>query len=327
MSWESALLQKTRLGAYRHCLALLDAYTESAPAWERCCLTAYVTIGPVLARCLGADTLKMWQSADGVVADMLAASNLSPSGITEMLRRYVRVKLDGEDHLPFGQACAEIYSQPFYPVVTHFTFALQPSACARMRFVREIVECMTDGPAAVADLGCGPGVILSELLLMKPLWTGYGLDISLACVDYAKRLATHKHVADRTEVTLGDIAELPFEDESLDLVIASEVIEHVPESELVLMEIARTLRPGGQLVITIPLESHTPAHLQTFHGPEELFSHCETADLRLKSAHAQWHFSFGDDRRHLFAQFESPAPRVLEATRPASAVTAAAVSP
>ncbi len=325
MDWDVALFKKTPLGAYRNCLALLESYANCAPSWVHWCLTAYLTIGSALARCSGADTTAMWRNAESIIGDIFAASRLSPRGVIELLHRYVKLKLEGKDHLPFEQACAEIYEQPFYPLVTHFTFALQPSAIARLRFVREVAASMTDGPAEVADLGCGSGLILNEVLQMKPFWSGHGLDISPASVDYAKRLAAHKRVAARVEFVAGDIAQLPFEDESLDLVIASEVMEHVPEPGLVLMGISRVLRPGGQLVITIPLESHTPAHLQTFRSPEEFLSLCETAGLNINRVNPRWHFSFGDDRRHLFAQMEKPAVPWADVTCLESTALAAAL--
>lgn len=49
-----------------------------------------------------------------------------------------------------------------------------------------------------------------------------------------------------------DGACLPFVDESLDGVLCLEVLEHVPEPESVLQEIARVLKPGGRAWITMP---------------------------------------------------------------------------
>jgi SAM-dependent methyltransferase len=49
-----------------------------------------------------------------------------------------------------------------------------------------------------------------------------------------------------------DAARLPFQDGSFDVVLLSEVIEHVPDPGLVLAEIGRVLKPGGYLLITWP---------------------------------------------------------------------------
>jgi SAM-dependent methyltransferase len=50
----------------------------------------------------------------------------------------------------------------------------------------------------------------------------------------------------------GDARRLPFEDASFDRIIASEVLEHIPEDTDALAELARVLRPGGTLAATVP---------------------------------------------------------------------------
>jgi SAM-dependent methyltransferase len=45
---------------------------------------------------------------------------------------------------------------------------------------------------------------------------------------------------------------LPFQDESFDTVLCTSVLEHVEDAEQAIAEIARTLRPGGHLIITAP---------------------------------------------------------------------------
>jgi ubiquinone/menaquinone biosynthesis C-methylase UbiE len=243
--------------------------------------------------------------ADKIVADVLAVTGSSPEEIARQLREYVRLRRGREDHLPFDEACAGIYDQFFYPVVTHFTYALQPSATARLNFIRSVVESITAERASVADLGCGSGMILSEILLVKPLWMGHGLDISESAIEYARRLAEYKHVAARSDFRAGDISSLPYEDDSLDLVVASEIIEHMPEPEKVVGEIVRVLRPRGKLIMTMPLESHTPAHIHCLSSSEDLRALCEQAGLRVRRLEPRWHFGFGDDRRHIFALAEA----------------------
>jgi SAM-dependent methyltransferase len=45
---------------------------------------------------------------------------------------------------------------------------------------------------------------------------------------------------------------LPFADESFDRVIAAEVLEHIPEDTTAMAELARVLRPGGRMAVTVP---------------------------------------------------------------------------
>ena len=52
----------------------------------------------------------------------------------------------------------------------------------------------------------------------------------------------------------GDGTKLPFADGSFDRIIASEVMEHVPDDGAALSEFIRVLRPGGTIAITVPAE-------------------------------------------------------------------------
>jgi SAM-dependent methyltransferase len=308
MAFENRLFGRTRFRKYRHCLELIEAYGRLAPLWERVCLALFAGAGPALAGLCGVDTRENWARADRIVADVLAVTGAPAEEIARRLRRYARLKREGGDALPPDEARAAIYDQPFYPVVTHITYALQPSATARLDFVREVVRDACALRGRVADLGCGSGVILSEVLLMRPEWTGHGLDISAPAVAYARRLAAHKGVGGRASFETGCVTRLPYADESLNLVVASEVVEHLPEPEAVAREMARVLKPGGQLILTMPIESRTPAHVHTLRGAGELRALLRDAGLCVRRLEPRWHLGFGDDRRHVFALAEAPHP-------------------
>ena len=53
-------------------------------------------------------------------------------------------------------------------------------------------------------------------------------------------------------VTCADATRLPFPDGSFDRIIASEVLEHIPEDAVAMNELARVLRPGGSIAVTVP---------------------------------------------------------------------------
>jgi SAM-dependent methyltransferase len=50
----------------------------------------------------------------------------------------------------------------------------------------------------------------------------------------------------------GDATRLPFDDGSFDRIIASEVMEHIPDDRAAMVELTRVLKPGGVIAVTIP---------------------------------------------------------------------------
>lgn len=57
---------------------------------------------------------------------------------------------------------------------------------------------------------------------------------------------------DRVGAARGDALALPFADATFDRIIASEVLEHIPDDEQAMAELARVLRPGGTMAVTVP---------------------------------------------------------------------------
>src|SRR6201998_3572112 len=54
------------------------------------------------------------------------------------------------------------------------------------------------------------------------------------------------------KVVVGDALSLPYADETFDCVIASEILEHIPEDDAAIAELTRVLKVGGTLVVSVP---------------------------------------------------------------------------
>jgi SAM-dependent methyltransferase len=105
-------------------------------------------------------------------------------------------------------------------------------------FIREIVDELPAGEAL--DAACGTGRMAAYLA-----GRGHrvrGVDSSPDMLERARLRVP------QAEFRLGDLSSLPVPDESVDLVVCSLALAHVPVLDSVLAEFARVLRPGGHVV-------------------------------------------------------------------------------
>ena len=108
----------------------------------------------------------------------------------------------------------------------------------------------------ILDIGCGSGRHTCEAYRFEKI-TVIGADLNFNDLCEAKnRLAYHdalgEHGGGQWIVSAADIKNLPFQDNFFDLVICSEVLEHIPEDQVAMKEIIRILKPGQTLVVSVP---------------------------------------------------------------------------
>jgi ubiquinone/menaquinone biosynthesis C-methylase UbiE len=102
------------------------------------------------------------------------------------------------------------------------------------------------GPARILDVGCGDGTATMLAAQVNPGHHMIGLDWSAASLGRARRVGL-------TVVRAGvGPPGLPFAGQSADVVVMSELIEHLVDTDAALDEIHRVLKPGGSLLLSTP---------------------------------------------------------------------------
>jgi len=96
----------------------------------------------------------------------------------------------------------------------------------------------------VLDIGSGPGFLADEMAAeVGTEGAVHGLDPSEAMLAIARRRETG------VEYAVGGANSLPYDDETFDAVVSTQVYEYVPDMPAALTEARRVLRPGGRLLI------------------------------------------------------------------------------
>jgi SAM-dependent methyltransferase len=109
------------------------------------------------------------------------------------------------------------------------------------------IEARIQPDARVLDIGCGVGDLLVEVRKRRPRVEIFGLDFSSKAIEGAREAmpgGEFKHVAiERT---------LPYDTAAFDLVLCTDVMEHLEYPKLIVAELVRICRPGGLVVIVVP---------------------------------------------------------------------------
>ncbi len=134
---------------------------------------------------------------------------------------------------------------------------------ARRTAVLDAIAAELATARTVLDLGCGNGSYAADFLARAPAVRLTGADLSPAMVQ-----AAHRRLGKRVALLRGDAMTLPFRGASFDLVFMSHVLLLVPDIQVCVNEVARTLTPGGLLVATAGT-SHWRDTVRQFLGAQE----------------------------------------------------------
>jgi SAM-dependent methyltransferase len=98
----------------------------------------------------------------------------------------------------------------------------------------------------VLDLGCSTGYLLEDVARLYPDATLLGLDLVGSGL-----VKAHAHVP-QARLLQADACNVPLSDASIDALLSANLLEHVPDDQAALGEIARVLRPGRRAAVVVP---------------------------------------------------------------------------
>jgi SAM-dependent methyltransferase len=128
-----------------------------------------------------------------------------------------------------------------------------PRVGRRGEILAEIARSKVPAHGRLIDVGCGTGNNLRYVI--RPDTKSYG-------IEYAENSARIARVmlGDDADIRIASATAIPFHDEHFDFAMCIEVLEHIEDDGAALGEIARILRPGGHLVISVPYRHWFPSY-------------------------------------------------------------------
>ncbi|NNL97779.1 MAG: methyltransferase domain-containing protein [Acidimicrobiia bacterium] len=136
----------------------------------------------------------------------------------------------------------EVYTHSHQPVVlaSHGSRTAEEAAAF-------LLNHLTPG-MRVLDIGCGPGSITIGLARYVSPGDTIGIDQSEEALAAARRLADEGRVTS-VRFEQADVYELPFEDDSFDVVYGHQILQHLADPVAALVEAKRVLRTGGYVAV------------------------------------------------------------------------------
>jgi len=123
--------------------------------------------------------------------------------------------------------------------------------------IEKYLQSNTKRPLRTLDAGCGDGVQLQGIIQIPELEI-WGIDYNpVRTVRAQERFPT-------VNIVWGDLLRTPFKNGIFDVVLCSQVIEHIPQDDLLLQEFAKVIKPEGFLILGAPNEGCFMARLRNY---------------------------------------------------------------
>lgn len=216
-----------------------------------------------------------WTHTEEIVSDILYCGEMD---IEQLFALEIPTELTADRD--FEAVKTKLYETKYYPIGEHLNYISFPPALERKAFIHKHFNRFKEG-SHFCDLGFGPGVLTAFILEQDTSSQVDGVDISKHCLHHAQRLLEKKKVSARSTLSVADVRSLPYPDDTFDVIIAVEVLEHIPDPEAGLAEAMRVLKPGGYAITALPVQLPLLMHLYDFDTSDEVLALYEKVGLEV----------------------------------------------
>lgn len=125
-------------------------------------------------------------------------------------------------------------------------------------------------PFQLLEVGPGHGIFLYYAMSVKNCIRAVGWDISQSSLDFTQNTLSTLSSSAKLTLKVQNI----FENDSgeqFDVIVLSEILEHLENPQQALLSIKHRLAPGGRLFVNVPCNSPAPDHIFLFRSPDEVF--------------------------------------------------------
>lgn len=112
-----------------------------------------------------------------------------------------------------------------------------------IEYVEKAIRLFPSDKLAFCDAGCGNGIYLKYFLNNHQEMQLFGFDFSEDIVEIAKQNTG-------LEIKAGNLEQAPFEDKKFNIILCTQVIEHMLDDKKAMSELYRMLKPGGYLILS-----------------------------------------------------------------------------
>lgn len=152
---------------------------------------------------------------------------------------------------------------------------------SRLRVITQLLE--GESVDRILDVGTGSGILIKELLKRAGHVTG--IDLHSTYRGVTSMLANEGVNLNQVELRQGSILNIPYGDETFDIVVCVSVLEHFADPRPALQEIRRVLKPNGIFVAGFPARNRLTAILFQMLGYNDQEIHPASHELILRDLH------------------------------------------